>query len=41
MKNINILSENFDFLVVKFSVYLDRLVFVMKITSLYSHDIIF
>ena len=28
-KNQNILSENFHFLVVKFSVYLNRCVFVM------------
>ena len=30
MKNIGFLFENFHFLVVKFSVYLNRLVFVMK-----------
>ena len=38
MKNINFfLSENFQFLVVKFSVYLNRRVFVMIIlTLLYS-----
>ena len=29
MKNIRILSENFHFLVVKCSIYLNRLVFVM------------
>ena len=29
MKNIRILSENFQFLVVKFSIYLNRRVFVM------------
>ena len=29
MKNIKIFSENFHFLVVKFSVYLNRHVFVM------------
>ena len=29
MKNISFLSENFHFLVVKFSVYLNRRVFVM------------
>ena len=29
MKNIRILSENFQFLVVKFSIYLNRHVFVM------------
>ena len=29
-KNINFLSENFHFLVVKFSVYLNRHVFIMK-----------
>ena len=29
MKNIRIFSENFHFLVVKFSVYLNRRVFVM------------
>ena len=30
MKNIRILSENFQFLVVKFSVYFNRRVFVME-----------
>ena len=30
MKNIRILSENFQFLVVKFSIYLNRRVFVMN-----------
>ena len=30
MKNIRILSENVEFLVVKFSIYLNRRVFVMK-----------
>ena len=35
MKNIGIfLSENFQFLVVKFSIYLNRRVFVMKTTKL-------
>ena len=29
MKNIRILSENFPFVVVKFSIYLNRRVFVM------------
>ena len=29
MKNIRILSENFNFLMVRFSVYLNSLVFVM------------
>ena len=29
MKNIRILSENFQFLVVKFSIYLNRLGFLM------------
>ena len=29
MKNINFLSENFPFLVEKFSIYLNRRVFVM------------
>ena len=31
MKNIRILCENFQFLVVKFSIYLNNRVFVMKI----------
>ena len=31
MKNISFLSENFQFLEVKFSIYLNRRVFVMKI----------
>ena len=30
MKNISILSENFQFFVVKFSIYLNRRVFVMS-----------
>ena len=30
MKNISFLSENFQFLKVKFSIYLNRRVFVMK-----------
>ena len=30
MKNINFLSENFHFFMVTFSVYLNRLVFVME-----------
>ena len=29
MKNISFLSENFQFLMVKFSIYLNRRVFVM------------
>ena len=29
MKNINVLSENFPFLIVKFSIYLNRRVFVI------------
>ena len=33
MKNIRILSENFQFLVVKFSIYLNRRVFVMNIRT--------
>ena len=33
MKNIRILSENFHVLMVKFSVYLNKLVFVMKVTG--------
>ena len=33
MKNIRILFENFQFLVVKFSIYLNRRVFVMKCTK--------
>ena len=37
MKNIRIfLSENFHFLVVKFSVYLNRSVFVLMIASLFG-----
>ena len=34
MKNINFLSEDFLFLVVKFSIYMNRCVFVM---SYYRH----
>ena len=34
MKNISFLSEDFQFLMVKISVYLNRRVFVMKSTSL-------
>ena len=34
MKNIRILSENFHFLMVKFSVYLNRRVFVMYTLNL-------
>ena len=30
MKNVNFLSENFQFLEVKFSIYLNRCVFVMN-----------
>ena len=33
-ENQNFLSENFHFLVVKFSVYLNRRVFVMSLNSL-------
>ena len=33
MKNIRILSENFHFLMVKFTVYLNRLVFIMKASA--------
>ena len=33
MKNISFLSENFQFLEVKFSIYLNRCVFVMYIKS--------
>ena len=33
MKNISFLSENFQFLEVKFSVYLNRRVFVMSIIT--------
>ena len=36
MKNIRIFIENFHFLVVEFSVYLNRLVFVMKTYKLPS-----
>ena len=37
MKNIRILSENFQFLVVKFSVYLNRLVFVMNRENMHAN----
>ena len=37
MKNIRSLSENFHFLVVKFSIYLNRRVFVM-VYSIYNDD---
>ena len=36
MKNIRILSEKFDFLVVQFSVYLNMRVFVMRFLGLGS-----
>ena len=36
MKISDFLSENFQFLVVKFSIYLNRRVFVMKCQLLYS-----
>ena len=33
MKNISFLSENFQFLEMKFSIYLNRLVFIMQVQS--------
>ena len=38
MKNISFLSENFQFLVVKFSIYLNRRVFVMSSVSALDKD---
>ena len=43
MKNIRIFSENFHFLVVKFSVYLNRRVFEMlfrRVLCVYEYNII-
>ena len=38
MKNISFLSENFPFLEVKFSIYLNRRVFVMDLLILIMTD---
>ena len=40
MKNISLLSENFQFLEVKFSMYLNRRVFLMWLIKVQTHYVL-